>query len=80
MTKIEIVGMGCPRCRQMTVDVERIVDQMGLEAEIGRIDDAQTIVQMGIISVPQLVIDGQLINFRYRGRRSIEEVLMEIEK
>jgi hypothetical protein len=64
----------------MTVDVERIVDQMGLEAEIGRIDDAQTIVQMGIISVPQLVIDGQLINFRYRGRRSIEEVLMEIEK
>ena len=80
MTKIEIVGMGCPRCRQMTADVERIVDQMGLEAEIGRIDDAQTIVQMGIISVPQLVIDGQLINFRYRGRRSIEEVLMEIEK
>ena len=80
MTKIEIVGMGCPRCRQMTADVERIVDQMGLEAEIGRIDDAQTIVQMGIISVPQLVIDGQLINFRYCGRRSIEEVLMEIEK
>lgn len=80
MTQIQIVGMGCPKCRQMTADVERIVDQTGLEAEIGRIDDAQTIVQMGIISVPQLVIDGQLINFRYRGRRSIEEVLMEIEK
>ena len=80
MTQIQIVGMGCPKCRQMTADVERIVTQMGLVAEIGRIDDAQTIVQMGIISVPQLVIDGQLINFRYRGRRSIEEVLMEIEK
>lgn len=67
-------------CRQMTADAEKIVAQLGLAAEIGRIDDPQTIVQMGIISIPQLMIDGQLINFRYRGHRSIGEVLMEIKK
>ena len=39
MRQIHIVGMGCPKCRQMTADVERIVAQLGLEAEIGRIDD-----------------------------------------
>lgn len=80
MTQIHIIGMGCPKCRQMTAEVETIADQLGLEAEIDRIDDPQTIVQLGIISIPQLMIDGQLINFRYRGHRSIEEVLIEIEK
>jgi len=79
MTQIHIVGMGCPKCRQMTADVERIVAQLGLEAEIGRIDDPQTIVQLGIFAVPQLMIDGRIVRFRYRGRRNIEDILMEIE-
>ncbi|MFW5943221.1 MAG: thioredoxin family protein [Chloroflexota bacterium] len=72
---IQIIGVGCSKCRQMTADVQAAVAQQGLEAEIGRIDDPQTIVEMGIFSVPRLMIDGQLVSFRYRGRRSIEEVL-----
>lgn len=75
MMLIQIVGMGCPKCRQMTAEVTAVVTQLGLEAEIGRIDDPQTIVQMGIFSVPQLMIDGQLVRFRYHGRKSIEEQL-----
>jgi small redox-active disulfide protein 2 len=75
MKQIQIVGLGCPKCRQMTAEVTTVVNQLGLEAEIGRIDDPQTIVQMGIFSLPQLMIDGQLVSFRYHGRRSIEEQL-----
>jgi small redox-active disulfide protein 2 len=75
MKKIEIVGVGCPKCRQMTAEVTAVVNQLGLEAEIGRIDDPMTIVQMGIFTLPQLMIDGQLVQFRYRGRKSIEEQL-----
>lgn len=75
MRCIQIVGVGCSACRRMTADVEAAVSQLGLEAEIGRIDDPMAIVQLGIISVPRLMIDGQLVSFRYRGRRSIEEVL-----
>lgn len=72
---IEIVGVGCSKCHQMMADVQAVVAQLDLEAEIGRIDDPQTIVEMGIFSVPRLMIDGQLVSFRYRGRRSIEEEL-----
>jgi hypothetical protein len=72
---IQIVGVGCSKCCQMTADVQAVVVQLGQEAEIGRIDDPQTIVQMGIFSLPQLMIDGQLASFRYRRRRSIEEQL-----
>lgn len=72
---IQIVGVGCPKCRQMTAEVTAVVKQLDLEAEIGRIDDPLTIVQMGIFTLPQLMIDGQLVPFRYRGRKSIEEQL-----
>lgn len=72
---IQIVGVGCPKCRQMTAEVKAVVEQLGIEAEIGRIDDPQTIVEMGIFSLPQLMIDDQLAPFRYRGRKSIEEQL-----
>ena len=48
MTQIHIIGMGCPKCRQMTADAEKIIAQLGLEAEIDRIEDPQTIVQLGI--------------------------------
>lgn len=75
MIQIQIVGVGCPKCRQMTAEVTAVVQQLGLEAEIGRIDDPFTIAQMGIFARPQLMIDGQLVQFRYRGRRSIEELL-----
>lgn len=78
MEKIEIVGVGCPKCRQMTAEVTAVVAQLGLEAEIGRIDDPFTIAQMGIFILPQLMIDGQLVSFRYHGRRSIEEQLRKV--
>jgi small redox-active disulfide protein 2 len=80
MTRIQIIGVGCPKCRQMTAEVTAVVQQLGLEAEIGRIDDPQTIVEMGIFTLPQLMIDDQLISFRYRGRRSIEELLRKITR
>jgi small redox-active disulfide protein 2 len=75
MQKIEIIGVGCSKCRQMTAEVTAVVNQLGLRAEIGRIDDPQTIVEMGVFTLPQLMIDGHLVRFRYRGRRSIEEQL-----
>ncbi|MFO7679927.1 MAG: hypothetical protein R6X34_07730 [Chloroflexota bacterium] len=36
------------------------------------------IAQRGIFTLPQLMIDGQLVQFRYHGRRSIEEQLRKV--
>lgn len=74
---IQIIGMGCPQCRQMEADVRAVVAQTGITAEISHLDDPIAIVQMGILSVPQLLVNGERVRFRYRGRHSIEEVLRE---
>lgn len=72
---IQVIGVGRPRCQQMKSDVATLVSQLGLDAEVEYVDDPMRIVEMGILSVPRLMIDGQLVSFRYRGRRSIQEVL-----
>lgn len=80
MKQIQIIGVGCPKCRQMTAEVNTVVAQLGLEAEIDHIDDPLTIAQMGIFTLPQLMIDGQPVRFRYRGRKSIEEQLRKASR
>lgn len=72
---IQIVGMGCSQCRQMEADIKAVVAQTGIPADISQIDDPISIVQMGILSLPQLVVNGKLIQFRYRGRQSVANVL-----
>lgn len=79
MMHIQIVGVGCSACHQMEADVKAVVAEQGLEATIERVDDPLEIVRMGIISVPRLIVDGRLLRFRYRGRKSIEGILLSRE-
>lgn len=79
MMHIQIVGVGCSACHQMTADVKAVVAEQGLEATIERVDDPLEIVRMGIISVPRLIVDGRLLRFRYQGRKSIEGILLSRE-
>lgn len=76
MMHIQIVGVGCSTCHQMEADVKAVVAEHGLEATIERVDDPLEIVQMGIISVPRLIVDGRLLPFRYQGRKSVEGILL----
>jgi small redox-active disulfide protein 2 len=76
MMRIQIVGVGCWACHQMEADVKAVVSEHGLEATIERVDDPLEIVRAGIISVPRLLVDGRMPPFRYRGRRSLESILL----
>jgi hypothetical protein len=79
MMHIQIVGVGCSACHQMEADVNAVIAEQGLEATIERVDDPLQIVRLGIISAPRLIIDGRLLRFRYRGRKSIEGILLSRE-
>lgn len=72
---VQIIGMGCPNCRRLEADVIAVIGAWGVEAQIERIEDPQQIVEMGIVSLPQLAIDGQIISRGYRDRRRVEDAL-----
>ncbi len=60
MKKILILGTGCPKCEKLQKDVEAVVSELGVEAEIDKITDIQQMMQYGVMATPALVIDGEV--------------------
>jgi len=57
---IEILGPGCPRCKQTHRVVQHVVEQAGLGAEVRKVEDFDRMIELGVLATPALVVDGQL--------------------
>lgn len=60
--KIEILGVGCPKCRQLTASVEAAVREIGIIAEIAKVTDIGKITEYGIMMTPALAVDGKVVS------------------
>jgi len=60
--KIEILGMGCPKCKQLTANVEAAVKELNSAAEISKVMDIDRITEYGIMMMPALAVDGAVIS------------------
>lgn len=58
--KIQILGTGCPKCKQLMANVEQAVKQAGIDAEIEKVDNIAEIMKFGIMTTPGLAIDGEV--------------------
>jgi small redox-active disulfide protein 2 len=56
--KIEILGVGCPKCKQLTANAETAVKELNIQAEIGKITDIAKMTAYGVMMTPALVING----------------------
>lgn len=56
--KIEILGVGCSKCKTQEEIVKQAFAKIGGFYEINKVDDIETIMNYGVLSTPALVIDG----------------------
>lgn len=56
--KIEILGMGCPKCRKLYENAQAAVREAGVQAEITKIEDIGKITEHNVMITPALVVDG----------------------
>ena len=57
---IEVLGPGCSKCKQLEKDVNSALKELGVTAEVSKVQDIQKIMSYKIMSTPALVIDGQV--------------------
>jgi small redox-active disulfide protein 2 len=57
--KIEILGSGCAKCKSVEKLVRNIVEELGIQADIIKIEDLQEIVNRGIMMTPAVFINGE---------------------
>jgi len=60
--KIQILGTGCPKCRQLEANAREAVAAKGIEAEIEKVTDIDKIMEMGVMMTPALAIDGEVLS------------------
>jgi small redox-active disulfide protein 2 len=58
--KIEILGTGCPKCKQLYENTQGAVKNKGIEAEVVKVEDIVKITGYGVMMIPALVIDGEV--------------------
>ncbi|HNQ34634.1 MAG TPA: thioredoxin family protein [bacterium] len=56
--KVEILGLGCPKCKLLTANAESAARELGLELEIVKVTDIRKISEYGVMMTPALVVDG----------------------
>ncbi len=60
MTTIQVLGTGCKKCVSLKENVEAALKELGVEADIQKIEDINQIVQFGVMSTPALAVDGEV--------------------
>jgi small redox-active disulfide protein 2 len=57
--KIEVLGSGCPACHKLFELTKEAVADLDLKDGVEYITDIQKIIEMGVMQVPVLAIDGK---------------------
>ena len=58
--KIEILGSGCPKCRQLYENTQEAINAIGKKAEVIKVGDIKKITEYGILMTPGFVVDGEV--------------------
>jgi small redox-active disulfide protein 2 len=59
--KLQVLGTGCPKCKQLAANAEEAARHAGVSCEIEKVTDITKIVEFGVMSTPSLAIDGKVV-------------------
>jgi small redox-active disulfide protein 2 len=60
MKKIQILGTGCAKCRELAENARAAADQLGIEYEFEKVTDLAEITGFGVMMTPALAVDGEV--------------------
>lgn len=58
--KVQVLGTGCAKCRQLLANAEQAVRDAGVEAAVEKVQDIREILRFGVMTTPALAIDGKV--------------------
>lgn len=61
MMNLKVIGTGCEDCDRLYENTKQAIAQLGIEAELEKIEDLMEIVKLGVMTAPSLMKDGKLI-------------------
>ncbi|MCD6254515.1 MAG: TM0996/MTH895 family glutaredoxin-like protein [Thermotogae bacterium] len=59
--KVEVLGSGCPRCKQTIKIMEKAIRELDIDAVVEKVEDVNEIISRGVVSTPAVAIDGKIV-------------------
>ena len=58
--KIQILGVGCPRCKKLAGNAEAAARELGVDYTLEKVTDIAEIMKFGVMVTPGLAVDGEV--------------------
>lgn len=75
--EIKVLGTGCSGCKALHGVVLDVVRELGLNADVEKVEDMMKIMEYNVMSLPALVVDGKVVA---KGKLSREQVKQYLTK
>ena len=62
MKNVRILGTGCANCKNTLALVEAVARARGVQIELEKVEDLQSIMSYNVMSTPGVVIDGVVVH------------------
>lgn len=77
MKQIKVLGTGCPKCKTTYNNVLEALNQLGLEANVIKIEDIEEMMKYNVLTTPVLMIDDVM---KVKGRIAQIDEIKELLK
>ena len=62
MLTIKVLGSGCANCKRLEQLTKKVVDDLGVDAEIVKVTDPTQYADYGVMATPGLVVNGETVS------------------
>jgi len=61
MTKIEVLGTGCAKCKRLFANTEQAVKELNITVDLVKIEKLDQIAERGVMMTPALIINDEIV-------------------
>lgn len=58
---IKVLGSGCEKCTALYDNTCKALENLGIQAEVEKVEDLLEIVLFGVMNVPALMVGGKIV-------------------
>ncbi len=62
MMEIKVLGPGCKKCKTLEEATRKAVAEMGIDANVTKVEDMLEMMKLGVLTTPALVVDGEVVS------------------
>ena len=76
---VKILGGGCSKCETLLANAKEAIEKAGVKAEVEYITDMEQVMSYGVMSMPAIVVNEQVVSMgKVLKTAQVEELLKKL--